>query len=102
MQEIKEKMQVRWEGIWAWNTWSLGLSVSLTSEDSTEIQGSCWDPQTLSKLCGSESHNLKINHKDNFADGIRFAQDVIDGTASIIILKDDGHIIAARDIAKSG
>lgn len=67
MQEIKEKMQVRWEGIWAWNTWSLGLSVSLTSEDSTEIQGSCWDPQTLSKLCGSESHNLKINHKDNFA-----------------------------------
>lgn len=45
MQEIKEKMQVRREGIWAWNTWSRD-SVSLTSEDSTAIQGSCWDPQT--------------------------------------------------------
>lgn len=38
-----------------------------------------------------------INHKDNFADGIRFAQDVIEGTASILILKNDGSLIAARD-----
>ena len=38
-----------------------------------------------------------INQKDSFCDGIKFAQDVIDGTASILILKDNGHIIAARD-----
>lgn len=38
-----------------------------------------------------------INKKDNFVDGIRFAQDEIDGTASILILKNDGAIIAARD-----
>ena len=38
-----------------------------------------------------------IDKKSNFVDGIRFAQDVIDGTASILILKDDGNIIAARD-----
>lgn len=38
-----------------------------------------------------------INHKDNYTDGIRFAQDVIDGTASILILKNDGSLIAARD-----
>ncbi len=38
-----------------------------------------------------------INHKDNFADGIRFAQDVIEGTASILILKNNGSLIAARD-----
>ena len=38
-----------------------------------------------------------INHKDNFTDGIRFAQDVIEGTASILILKNDGSLIAARD-----
>lgn len=37
-----------------------------------------------------------INQKTNFTDGIRFAQDEIDGTASILILKDDGKIIAAR------
>jgi len=38
-----------------------------------------------------------INQKDNFVDGIKFAQDVIDGTASVLILKNDGAIIAARD-----
>ena len=38
-----------------------------------------------------------INQKGDFADGIKFAQSVIDGTASILILKDDGTIIAARD-----
>ena len=38
-----------------------------------------------------------INQKSSFAEGIRFAQDVIDGTANILILKDGGSIIAARD-----
>lgn len=38
-----------------------------------------------------------INRKSDFAEGIAFAQDVIDGTASILILKDDGTLIAARD-----
>ena len=38
-----------------------------------------------------------INKSTNFTEGIRHAQDMIDGTAAILILKDDGHIIAARD-----
>ena len=38
-----------------------------------------------------------INHKEDFAEGIKFAQSVIDGSMSILILKDDGSIIAARD-----
>ncbi len=38
-----------------------------------------------------------INQKDNFVDGIKFAQESIDGTASILILCDNGKIIAARD-----
>lgn len=38
-----------------------------------------------------------INQKDNFADGIRFAQKSIDGTASILILTNNGSLIAARD-----
>lgn len=38
-----------------------------------------------------------INQKDNFVDGIKFAQNAIEGTASILILRDDGSIIAARD-----
>lgn len=38
-----------------------------------------------------------INQKSSFVEGIRFAQEVIDGTASILLLKNDGTLIAARD-----
>lgn len=38
-----------------------------------------------------------INQKNTFEEGIAFAQSVIDGTTSILILKNDGSIIAARD-----
>lgn len=38
-----------------------------------------------------------INQKADFAEGISYAQDVIDGTASILILRDDGTLVAARD-----
>ena len=38
-----------------------------------------------------------INQKDSFAEGIAYAQSLIDGTASILILTDDGRIITARD-----
>ena len=38
-----------------------------------------------------------INHKSDFKEGIRFAQESIDGSASILILKDGGSLIAARD-----
>lgn len=39
-----------------------------------------------------------INQKSDFKDGIVFAQKSIKGTASILILKDDGNILAARDL----
>lgn len=38
-----------------------------------------------------------ISQKDNFCEGIKFAQSVIEGTASILVLKDDGDMIIARD-----
>jgi len=38
-----------------------------------------------------------INQKEDFVSGIKFAQSVISGSASILILKDNGNIIAARD-----
>ena len=38
-----------------------------------------------------------INQKDSFAEGIKFANDVVEGTVSLLILKDGGSIIAARD-----
>lgn len=38
-----------------------------------------------------------INQKSSFAEGIRFAQQKIEGTASILILRDNGTLLAARD-----
>ena len=38
-----------------------------------------------------------INKKSSFTEGIQFAQSEIDGTAAILILKEGGNIIAARD-----
>ena len=38
-----------------------------------------------------------IDQKSSFGEGIKFAQSVIDGTCSILILKENGHLIAARD-----
>ena len=38
-----------------------------------------------------------INQKSDFVAGIKFAQSKIEGTANILILKDDGSLIVARD-----
>lgn len=38
-----------------------------------------------------------ISEKDDLVDGIRYAQEKIEGTTSILILKEGGTIIAARD-----
>ncbi len=49
------------------------------------------------KVNSTELVAALIDQKDNFSDGIRFAQDSIDGTISILIMKNDGSLIAARD-----
>lgn len=59
--------------------------------------GGHFDAMTGGNVNSTELVAALINQKDSFCDGIKFAQDVIDGTASILILKDNGHIIAARD-----
>ena len=38
-----------------------------------------------------------INEKSTFAEGIQYVHDVVEGTVSILILNNDGRIIAARD-----
>lgn len=56
-----------------------------------------FNAMTGGKINSTELFGALINTKDNFVDGIKFAQSVIDGSASILILKNDGKIIAARD-----
>jgi amidophosphoribosyltransferase len=59
--------------------------------------GGQFNAMTGGRINSAELVAAIINTKNSFAEGIRFAQDSIDGTASILILKGDGGIIAARD-----
>ena len=56
-----------------------------------------FDAMTGGMVNSTELIASLINQKDNFADGIKYAQEKVKGTASILILKGDGNIIAARD-----
>ena len=61
------------------------------------FSGGHFDSMTGGRINQTELLSALINQKSNFAEGIRFAQKSIVGTASILILTDKGSIIAARD-----
>ena len=61
------------------------------------FSGGHFDARTGGRVNNTELLAALINQKSNFTEGIRFAQKAIDGTASVLILKEDGTIITARD-----
>lgn len=61
------------------------------------VGGAHFNAMTSGAVNSTELIAALINQKDGFVEGIRFAQEVIDGTASILILKDGGNLLAARD-----
>jgi len=62
-----------------------------------ENGGAHFDAMTGGKVNTTELVAALINKKPTFVEGIRYAQELIDGTANILILKEDGSLIAARD-----
>lgn len=61
------------------------------------FSGGHFDAMTGGKVNSTELVAALINQKSSFAAGIQFAQSVIEGTASILILRENGNLIAARD-----
>ena len=61
------------------------------------FSGGHFGAMTGGKINVTELVAALIDQKSTFTEGIAFAQKVIEGTASILILKNDGAIIAARD-----
>ena len=59
--------------------------------------GGHFSTMTGGKINSTDLIAALINQKSTFEEGIRFAQSVIEGTANILILCNDGSIIAARD-----
>ena len=60
-------------------------------------EGAHFDSMTGGRVNSNELVAALISQKDSFVEGIRFAQNSIEGTADIILLTDYGSIIAARD-----
>ncbi len=61
------------------------------------------DGDQFSAMTGGKVNSVELfaalmNKKDNFHDGIRFAQESIEGSATVLLLTDKGSIIAARDL----
>ena len=61
------------------------------------FSGGHFNAMTGGKINTTELVAALVSQKSSFAEGIQFAQRVIDGTANILILTDDGRLIAARD-----
>ena len=59
--------------------------------------GRHFNAMTGGKVNSTELVAALIDQKKSFCEGILFAQDVIEGSASILILRNGGTIIAARD-----
>ena len=59
--------------------------------------GGHFNAMTGGKVNSTELVAALIDQKKSFCEGILFAQDVIEGSASILILRDGGSLIAARD-----
>ena len=59
--------------------------------------GGHFNAMTGGKVNGTELVAALIDQKKTFCQGLLFAQEVIEGSASILVLRDGGTIIAARD-----
>ena len=61
------------------------------------FSGGHFTAMTGGRINATELAAALINQKSSFAEGIRFAQEKTEGTLTLLILKEDGTIIAARD-----
>ena len=59
--------------------------------------GGHFNAMTGGKVNNTELVAALIDQKETFCEGLLFAQDVIEGSATILILRDGGTLIAARD-----
>lgn len=84
-------------GLYAIATIGIINNTAMLEKQFLSFSGGHFDAMSGGKVNTTELCAAMINQKSDFVEGIRFAQDMIEGTVSIMILKDDGSIIAARD-----
>lgn len=62
-----------------------------------DCSGGHFNAMSHGRINSNELISAMINKKEDFTSGIKYAQECIKGTASILILTEKGNIIAARD-----
>ncbi len=65
--------------------------------DCLDREGGYFDAMTGGRINSTQLFSALMSQKTDFVEGIRYAQEQIEGTASVLILKNDGSLIAARD-----
>ena len=61
------------------------------------VKGGHFGVMTGGKVNSTDLVAALINQKSTFAEGIEYVHDIVEGTVSILILTNDGKLIAARD-----
>lgn len=61
------------------------------------VKGAHFGVMTGGKVNSTDLVAALINEKNTFAEGIKYVHDVVEGTVSILILTNEGKLIAARD-----
>ena len=84
-------------GTYAITTVGIINNVDELIENCLSHNGCYFDAMTGGRVNTTELVAALINQKETFAEGIQYAQSVIEGTANILILTDKGNLIAARD-----
>lgn len=84
-------------GTYAISTVGVILNKDALIERYFAATGGHFDAMTGGGVNNNELTAALIDQKKDFVEGIRFAQEQIEGTASILILRENGEIIAARD-----
>ncbi len=84
-------------GTFAITTVGIVNNAAELSEQYFTNSGGHFDAMSGGRINSNELIAALISQKDSFVEGIRFVQDVVVGTANILILTDDGKLIAARD-----
>lgn len=84
-------------GTFAISTVGIVNNSSALIDQYLSFSGGHFDAMTGGRVNSTELVAALISQRSSFAEGIRFAQRVIEGTANILILTEDGKLIAARD-----
>jgi len=84
-------------GTYALSTIGIINNADALIEQYLSFSGGHFDAMTGGKVNSTELVAALINQKSSFAEGIQFAQSLVDGTVNILILTDKGHLITARD-----